>query len=319
VAEYFLPNNLTMMEAFRATGKPLPDEAKSLGLLYKPVLLAQVDIRFLQRKYNLDHEEKRLALVPEPDRRGVVRWEQFLTSPIQPLILDAQPAPESRYSVLDAPLSDGKMMRSLKSDFVDWAYRRSSVTVFANQTLKHFAGPPMTEGEFRKQVSEEAREGRDAEVKKLEGVYKKKFNALQRKLNKEKRELEEDRSEHAQRRMEELGTHIENIFGGKASSRRFSTSLRKRRMTSQAKSDIKESKEVIEELEYEMDSLREEAEIAIGEVEEKWEEIASEIEEISVSPYKKDILIDTFGVAWMPYHNIDVGGLTIELPGFSSR
>jgi hypothetical protein len=320
VAEYFLPNNLTMMEALKASGKPMPDEAMSQGLLYKPVLLAQVDIRFLQRKYNLDHEEKRAALVPQPDRRGVVRWEENQITPIEPPTLDRQPAPGARFSVLEAPLSDAKVMKSLENDFIDWAYRRSAVTVFANSTLKHFAGPPITEGEFRKQVSEEARKGRDTEIKKLEGVYKKKFNALQRKLNKEKRELEEDRSEHVQRSMEELGTHIENLFGGKTyGRRRVSTSLRKRRLTAQAKADIEESEEAIEELELEMDDLREEAEVAYDEVEDKWAEIASEIEEISITPYKKDILIDTFGVAWMPTHIVDVDGNRVELPGFISR
>jgi hypothetical protein len=90
-------------------------------------------------------------------------------------------------------------------------------------------------------------------------------------------------------------------------------------MTAQAKSDIKESEEVIEEMELEMDSLQEEASLAISEVEDKWEEVAAEIEEISVTPYKKDILIDVFGVAWMPYHVVDVGGMTMELPGFSAR
>ena len=89
-------------------------------------------------------------------------------------------------------------------------------------------------------------------------------------------------------------------------------------MTSQAKSDIGESEDVIEELEDQFEALAEEMELAIDEVEEKWSEIASEIEEISVNPLKKDIIIELFGVAWMPYHIVDVEGQTIELPGFSS-
>jgi hypothetical protein len=319
VAEYFLPNNLTMMEAFRLSGKPLPDEAMSQGLVYKPVLLAQADVRYLQRKYNLDHEETYIALVPDPDRRGVVRWEDYLTSASQPLTLDTQPAPGSRFGVLEAPLSDGKVMKTLQGDFLDWAYRRSSATVFGNSTLGLYAGPPTTEGEFRKRVSEEVRKMLDDEIQKLKGVYQKKFTALQHKLDKEKREMEEDRAEHAQRTMEEIGTLFENIFSKRVSGRRISTSLRKHRMTTQARADMKESEEVIEEIETEMDSLQEEAAAAINEAEDKWEEVAAEIEEISVTPFKKDILIDTFGVAWMPYHVVDVGGMTMEMPGFSAK
>lgn len=319
VAEYFLPNNLTLVEAFKAAGQPIPPEASGQGLIYKPVLFAQADIRYLQRKYNLDHEDKRAALIAEPDPRGVARWEEYPTAPLDPRQLENQPAPGARFDVLEAPLSQDKVIKSMETDFVDWLYRRSEVTVFANDKLKLYAGPPTTEGEFRKQLSEAARDGRDDDIKKLETTYKKKFNTLKSKLKREQRELEEDKTEHAQRRMEELGTHFENLFGGKSyGRRRVSSSLTKRRLTAQAKADIEESEDAIEQLELEIEILREEMELAIDEVEEQWAEIAAQVDEISVTPYKKDILVEIFGVAWMPYHRVDVGGRVIELPAFSS-
>ncbi len=77
VKEYFLPNNLTFTQAFKAAGRPYPQEAYSQGLVYRPVLLAQAHIRFLDRKYNLDYEKNTTCLVPSADRRGVVRWENY--------------------------------------------------------------------------------------------------------------------------------------------------------------------------------------------------------------------------------------------------
>ncbi|MBN2499921.1 MAG: hypothetical protein JXB38_04080 [Anaerolineales bacterium] len=320
IAEYFLPNNLTLMEAVKVSGKSLPENAVSEGLLYKPVLLAQADIRLMQRKYNLDHELKQTALVANPDKRGVVHWEEHLTGGIDPGSLDRQPSPQGRFTTLEAPLSDGKTIRSLESDFVDWAYRTVKVDVMANETLKLYAGPPTTAGQFRKQCSEEARKQRDDEIEKVKATYEKRIDAVRKKLAREKRELTQDESELSQRKMEELGTHAENILGlftGK--TRRVSTSLTKRRMTAQAKSDVEESLDAIGELEADMADLAEEIEAAIDEVEERWGEAAGEIEEIPVAPYKKDILVDLFGVAWMPYHLIDTGGQAIELPGFSAE
>jgi hypothetical protein len=318
VAEYFLPNNLTLAEAFRAAGQPTPAQATGQGLIYKPVLLAQADIRYMQRKYNLDLEEKRTALIIEPDQRGMARWEEHLVEAINPRELPSRPAPNAHYAVLEAPLSDAKLVKSMESDFVDWIYRRSSVTVYANDDLKLYAGKPTTEGEFRKMAAEAAREGRDEELKKLQTSYKKKLSALNTKLKREQRELEEDKTEVAQRRMEELGTHFENIFMSKSTSRRrVSSSLSKRRMTAQAKADVEESLDAIAQLEAEMEALRADMEIDFDEVEEKWAEIAAEIEEISVTPYKKDILVEVFGVAWLPYHLIEVAGNLVELAGFS--
>ena len=319
VTEYFLPNNLTMTEAFKSAGQALPKEAMSQGLLYKPVLLAQADIRYLQRKYNLNYEEKKTAIVDQPDRRGAVRWEDFLSSPVDSDSLDLDPSPDVRFGTLEAPLSDLKVMKSIDKDFIDWVYRNSEVKVLSNAELKIFAGPPATEGEFRKQTAAEARKKRDTEIKKVEVKYKKMVQAIQKKLNREKRELAEDETEHSQRKMEELGTHAENILGMLTGSRRrVSTSLTKRRLTAKAKADIEESKDVIEELEADLAELAEEIENVIDEVEDKWAAAAGEIDEILVNPLKKDILVELFGVAWMPYHIVEVKGQTIELPGFSS-
>jgi len=118
---------------------------------------------------------------------------------------------------------------------------------------------------------------------------------------------------------DDLTTHAENILGlltGSRSSRRVSTSLTKRRLTAQAKADIEESLDSIEELEAE---LAEEIEDVIEEVENKWADIASEIDEIPVTPFKKDILIDVFGVAWMPYHVVEVEGKVTQISGFKSQ
>lgn len=318
IHEYFLPNNLTMMEAFKTTGKPLPQNAISQGILYRPALVAQADIRFLDRKYDLDVEQIRAALVPDPDRRGVVRWEDYTGNIFDPNALDDAPAYEARFDVLEAPFNDAKIITKLRKDFVDWAYRKSTVKVHTNKTLKLSAGPDISEGQFRKDVSEQARKSRDAEIKKLEAAYKKKFKTLQTKLRKETRELEDDRSDHAQRRLEELSTHFENIFGGKSHGRRrVSSSIRKRRMTSKAKEDIEESVEEIEVITQDIELLQEDLDVEIDDIESKWAEIASDIDEVEVNPKKADILVDLFGIAWFPYHVVEIeGGDIIDLIGY---
>ena len=319
VAEYFLPNNHTLSQAFKSSGKSQPDKAKSKGLLYQPVLLAQADVRYLNRKYDLDLDQKHTAIVTEVDKRGAVRWEDFPGEPIDMHKLDRQPIAKSQFGTLEGALADSKLFKSMESDFVDYIYRESEVTVMGNDTLKVYAAPPTTEGEFRKMMSEAAREQRDEEIKAVEKKYKTKLQAVEKKLNREKRELADDEQELKQRKIEELGTHAENLFGVLTGSRRrVTSSLTKRRMTSKAKADVEESMDVIEELEAELAELAEEIEQAVDEVEEKWADVANDITEIPVTPYKKDILVEAFGVAWMPYHVIEAGGKTIQLPGFEA-
>jgi hypothetical protein len=90
-------------------------------------------------------------------------------------------------------------------------------------------------------------------------------------------------------------------------------------MTQKAKADVEESEEAIAEFEAQLEELAEEATEALAEIEEKWTEFAADVTEIPVTPYKKDVAVTVFGVAWFPYHVLDVEGRTLELPGFSAE
>ncbi len=317
IDEYFLPNNLTLSQAAKISGRVIPSDGQSLGLRYRPTLLAQADIRFLQRKYNLDYEQRKTALVLTPERRGRVRWDEWTAHSIQPKDLDRAAAPKTTFKSLQAPLNDGKTLKSLFGDFSDWVYRSTEVTVRANETLKVYAGPEVSQADFRRMCSEAAQEKRDSEITKTAAKYDSKMDTLEGRLHREERELREDETELSQRKMEEIGKHAENVlslFSGRRRS--FSTSLTKRRMTQKAKADVEESVEAIEDLENQVKALEQELTQAIEDIKSKWSDIVDNVSEILIQPYKKDILIDLFGVAWMPYYVVKSEDGTLELPGY---
>jgi hypothetical protein len=320
IAEYFLPNNLTFTESFQAANRAYPEDAHSQGLIYRPVLCAQASVRFFERKYNLDSELRWIALVSAPDRRGIVRWEEFPASPVDPGKVSVLPDPQGRFASLEAPLSDVKIMAAMKGDFEDWVYRTAMVDVRANEELNVYAGPQLSQAEFRKLCSEAARSGRDAELEKVSASFDRKIESFQEKITREERELAQDEAEHSQRKLEELGNAAETLIGLFGRRRRsISSSLTKRRMTTRAGADVKESKEAIAEFEKQIAQLQAEKEAALKEVSERWEEIAGQATEIQVAPAKKDILVELFGVAWFPYYAVKVGEEVVELPGFDAE
>lgn len=319
IAEYFLPNNLTFTQAFQAAGRSYPNEALSLGLVYRPVLLAQAEVRYFNRKYSLDSLQKMTALVPDPDRRGVVRWEEYPSEAVDLRRLDSTPDPRARFSAPQAPLNEARLIAAMQRDFHDWAYRSARVTVRANESLKVYAGPEVSQSEFRTLCADAARQQRDSEIAKLADGYDRKLLKLQQQLEREERELREDESELSQRKMEEWGTHAENVlglFGKRRSTRKISTSLSKRRMTEQAKADVEESIDAISSFNKDIAALEKEKAQALEEVSRRWSEVVNEISELTVTPLKKDVLVELFGVAWMPFHVIEAGGETFELPGY---
>ena len=129
--------------------------------------------------------------------------------------------------------------------------------------------------------------------------------------------MAEDEADYKQRKMQEAATHAETLFSLFSKRRRsVSSSMSKRRMTAKAREDVEESEEEIERLKQDMDELEAEMKEALDELEAKWAEIAADITEISVTPYKKDVNVELFGVAWMPYHLVEEGGQLTEIVGF---
>jgi Uncharacterized protein conserved in bacteria len=117
--------------------------------------------------------------------------------------------------------------------------------------------------------------------------------------------------------MDELGTHAENIFGlFTGRRRRLSTSVTKRRLTEQAKADVEESLQAIEQYKREIADLEREMAEALEEVKARWAEIVETEEEIPVTPYKKEVQVNLFGVAWLPCYVLRDGGRVVETPAY---
>ncbi len=318
--EYFLPNNLTFTQAFKAAGRDLPAGALSQGLIYRAVMLGQASARLVNLRYKLDIDLSKTALVANPDQRGVVRWDNYPSGRIDPASFDKATDPQARYASLDAPMNDARLMNALQKDFLDWAYRSAQVTLRANESLDLYAGPDTTEGDFHAQCSRAAQQACDAEIRKASMTYDTKLRALQDKLEREQAELKQDQAELSSRRIEVAGNVAETVAGlfGLTRKRSISSSISKQRMASHAKGDVDESVNMIKDYQEQIATIEQEKAAAVKAVNDKWAEIASQISEIPISAQKKDILLDFFGVAWMPYYLVKLNDQTFELPGFST-
>ena len=89
-------------------------------------------------------------------------------------------------------------------------------------------------------------------------------------------------------------------------------------MTEQARADVKESQEAIADLKKQIAAVEQEKAQTLEEVNDRWGEIANQVDQIELAPLKKDVLIDLFGVAWVPYYVLETGSEIKELPAYQS-
>ncbi len=318
IREYFLPQNYSLPEAFKAANQPAPSEAMIESIVYKPALLASAQIRILDRKLGVDSEIARTAVVASPEKRGTVRWEEYVATGKSLDNVDTSPAPSTKFGTLDAPLNDSKLMTALQKDFTDWAFRNSSITARANQALKVFAGPDVTQAEFMTACSDAARALRDAELEKKTFAIDKKIKSIEDKIYREERELRQDQEDARNRNIEAGLNGVEAVAGlfGLGRKKSLSTPVSKFRMAKNAKEDVRESEEAIQQFKNDIDDLQRQREQIAAEITERWGRAASETTEVTVNPKKTDVYVNLFGVGWMPYYLVNSGGGLLELPAF---
>jgi hypothetical protein len=291
------------------------------GVMYRPTLLAAAQVRLLDRKYGVDSEITKSALVETLDRRGVVRWEEFPYAGPSLDKLENMPAAGARFSGMESPLNDSKMMTALQKDFNDWLFRNSEVTARANVKLKVFGGPDVSQAEFMKACADAAREGRDAELEKKASAIDKKIKSMEDKLIKEERELRQDQEDLRNRNIETGLSGVETVasFLGFGRKKSLSTSVSKYRMAQNAKEEVEESEDAIAQYKRELADLTRQREEIESVVNDSWGSAVNDISEVSIKPKKTDIYVNLFGVAWKPYYIVEAGGETIELPAFGAE
>lgn len=316
VNEFFIPNDLAYAEALSENSISSGAQVKQSGFIYRPALFAQAEVVYLARKYDIDLT-RQVSALPFETRGRLINWEDFVWRSYKHEDLTGRPLPDSRYLQLPSWLSDARQINSLQSDFIDWVYRNGAIRIRANEALKVYAGPGVSNAEFHELCSKAARDGLQEEMDKVEAGFNKKLAALEAKVKRQAMEVDSQEDRLGQRRMEEIGKGAEllmGVLGGR--KRSISSNLTKRRMTSQAKAALKQEQAELEQLEKQLVDLKNEMETELAEIKERWEDLADNTSEIPLTPYKKDIYLDFFGIAWLPYYFFSVDGQARELPAF---
>jgi uncharacterized protein DUF87 len=321
IREYFLPLNYSLPQAFRASQKTMPGEASIDSVVYRPTLLALAKVRVLDRKLGVDSELVRAVLVDNLEKRGSVRWDDFAANGPALEKAEQTPVPGTKFSTIDSPLNDTKLMTALQKDFADWALRTSSVKARANTALKVFAGPDVSQAEFMRACADTARELRDKDIAKQAGTVDRQLKALQDKLAREERELQMDQNELAGRKREE-GSNLLEIGAsvlGVGRKRSITSQFSKNRLTNKAKADVEESIDAIAQFKQQIAQLQQQREQVVAELANKWGDLVNDISEVTVNAKKTDVFVALFGVAWLPYYNVSIGGTILTLPAFGDQ
>lgn len=314
IPEYFLPNNLGVSESAAAAG--IQGGVTSEGIVYRPGVLAQAEVRYLSRQYDIEKAVKTTAILEDPGS-GLIRWENLLSGEVDKQKLENQPLPKTQYHPVPAWLADGKKTVEIEKDFLEWLYRSGTLKLKANTRLKVYASPDMTAAEFHQKCRDAVDDSIKAEIEKAAKTYDSKIAAMQRKIESQELDVKSKENSVNQRRLETLATGGAAVLGMLTGRKRsISSTITKTRMASEAKDRLAAEQQTLKQYQDQLLDLQKAREEVVKEVNDKYAAAVDDITEISIRPNKSDIFTDIFAVVWLPYFIVDQAGKKVELPAF---
>jgi len=234
-----------------------------------------------------------------------------------------KPAPDALFGRLPVNLGNASRFAALEKEFGEHLFYNRSVTIWYNPHLRLYSELGETGKAFQRRCREAAGQARDAEAEEIKARYKVQFEQLLGKMKREKRELEQDQVEYGARKREEFFSGAETVVDlvtGRRTRRGASTASRKRRLTQQAKADIKESEETIDDLKGQIDEVGASLQRELNELTARWVPLIDDVQQEEVRPRRSDVRVNLFGLAWLPGWEITVPGqpMPYHLPAYET-
>jgi hypothetical protein len=320
VKQAFLPVQVSLQSALARLTGARGQRGISGRLVYQPTLAGLARVRYVHNKSRQTHAEDVAHLLLLEREGQALDWAGSRVQ-LDMDDLGRGPEPEALFADLPADMGASKRYTELKGEYEDYLYYNSAITLWHNPHLDLYSEPGEEEKSFLRRCRKAAEAAHEADAKKLKEKYEREVDRVEDKLHREERELEEDKIEYDARKQEELLSGVESVlslFGGSRRSSRLSTASRRRRMSRQAKADVEESEEVIEDLQAEIEDLEKEARRELEELAEAWGERIEDLEEVEVRPRRADVRIEYLGLAWLPQWQTTAGGQALSLPAFEA-
>ena len=271
------------------------------GTRLEPMIAARVDLVYDERHAdNLRHEQTWEAIFyPLSDRFDaseavVVDYDER----------DFRPeAPDgARYALTDAPLDSAQFWTGVKADLKDYLYRHASIEVFRNAELKLYSRVGETEDEFQERCDRAAEDRADEEIAKVRERMEVKLDRAQERLATAHRRMQELEIDAQTRKRDEWMSGASDVLGvllGGRRRRSLSGASRRRSQTQRTEQRLRSAQAKVQDKVDDIAELEQDLVLEVEEIDDKWEDVAADIDTIEVGLEKNDISVDEVALVWV--------------------
>ena len=292
-------------------GRPAAGET----IVYRPMILGSAQVAFINDRINLRKSRDLLLTTPVTDDIFPVDWNNAVPLDLALNELETGPLAGAVFEELPAPAADSKNYTSWSREFVDWVYRNEIVELMQSKRFKQVSEPGESERDFRVRLQQNAREERDKELDKLRKKYSSRISTLEDRVRRSEltlRNREDQAKQHKLQTAVSVGATVLGSFLGRSpisatTLGRATTAARGAGRISKSQEDARRAEENVEAIRRQLQELEEEFKRETDLLTEAMNPLTEELEQFTVKPLKKDILLRAFALAWMPYRRSAAG------------
>lgn len=282
---------------FAAHAEPRRDDGAPV---YAPALYIALSLRFDEEKagFVLDRTVHR---VWTPLYGGLHETEP-VELPFEPQDLMGDAPDGARFKPLPEWMDESTELTALRKRIVDDVYRRETEGLYVHKALKLYSRQGESRDDFEVRVQAALADAADAKIAKLKDSYEKKADKLQDRIERKQQQLSQAEGRVKQSQATELVNVGEMVLGAFMGRRRrgLSGAMSRRQQTQRGKDRVETLEQELAQLHDSVHDLTQELRDKADALREAERDKAGLITEHTVRLEKSDIVVERFGVLWVP-------------------
>jgi hypothetical protein len=275
---------------------------------YRPVALGLAKVTFADAKLKISETRDVVAVAPIGDGAVAVDWADAELLDVAPADLEIAPAEGATFDALPKAASGVKNYAAWQKAFSAWLAGAQKLDLLRHAGLKLTAAAGESERDFRIRVQGAQREARDSEVDAVRRKFAEKRARAETALRRAEQAVQRETDQASQAKLQTAVSFGATVLGALLGRKAISTSTLGRATTAargagrvfkesedvgRAQGTVAAAKQALDDLDAQI--AEETAGIAA-----RYDADAGNLETISLSPKRGQILVQTVALGWRP-------------------
>lgn len=285
------------------------------SILYRPSVLAEVAVRYVSAKHDVDEARTTSVLVTLEGGAVPFSTQNAQVIDLTVDLLDAEPLAAASFANLPAEAAQPRSYPKWAKELTRWI--KSSVPIMLLESKAHdvFSRVDETERDFRMRLADVGREARDVAAERLREKYSSRFATLEDRLRRAEQAVEKREAQSQQAMLSTglaaLGAVIGAVTGRSkkrggllgaflgAGSGRAATAMRGIGRTARTRQNIEHAEETVEAVRDDIAELEEEFQKELNEIE-LAADAAEALESVAIRPALNAMTVRAVALVWLP-------------------